>query len=54
VTGPDRGQPRNVELANLGTFFGALGFLVGALLLLPERTDHPSGQSLAPTPISTS
>jgi hypothetical protein len=35
---PDSGQPRNVELVNLGTFVGALGFLVGAFLLLPERT----------------
>jgi hypothetical protein len=32
------GQLRNVELVNLGTFLGALGFLVGAFLLLPERT----------------
>ncbi len=23
---------------NLGTFLGALGFLIGAILLLPERT----------------
>jgi hypothetical protein len=42
---PDSGQPRNVELVNLGTFVGALGFLVGAFLLLPERTD-----SEAPVP----
>jgi energy-converting hydrogenase Eha subunit A len=35
---PDSGQPRNVELVNLGTFVGALGFLIGAFLLLPERT----------------
>jgi hypothetical protein len=32
------GELRNVELVNLGTFLGALGFLVGAFLLLPERT----------------
>ena len=31
-------QPRNVTLMNLGTFLGALCFLVGAILLLPERT----------------
>ena len=31
-------QVRNVTLMNLGTFVGALCFLVGALLLLPERT----------------
>jgi hypothetical protein len=40
----DSGQPANVELVNLGTFLGAIGFLVGAFLLLPERTD-----SLDPT-----
>ena len=32
------GELRNVELVNLGTFVGAVGFLVGAFLLLPERT----------------
>ena len=32
------GQVRNVELVNLGTFLGAIGFLIGAALLLPERT----------------
>ena len=48
---PESGQPRNAELVNLGTFVGALGFLVGAFLLLPERTDSP-GQVLAPTPTS--
>lgn len=32
------GELRNIELVNLGTFLGALGFLVGAFLLLPERT----------------
>lgn len=37
---PDSGEPRNVQLVNLGTFLGAVGFLVGALLLLPERTDQ--------------
>jgi YrhK-like protein len=31
-------QARNVTLMNLGTFIGALGFLTGAVLLLPERT----------------
>jgi hypothetical protein len=48
---PDSGQPRHAELVNLGTFVGALGFLVGAFLLLPERTDSP-GQVLAPIPTS--
>jgi hypothetical protein len=37
-------QPRNVTLMNLGTFVGALAFLVGAVLLLPERT-HGGGDS---------
>lgn len=32
------GELGNVELVNLGTFIGAVGFLVGAFLLLPERT----------------
>jgi hypothetical protein len=35
---PSTGVIWNVELSNLGTFVGALCFLVGALLLLPERT----------------
>jgi hypothetical protein len=37
---PTTDQVRNVTLMNLGTFVGALCFLVGAVLLLPERT-HP-------------
>jgi len=32
------GQLRSLALTNLGTFVGALCFLVGGLLLLPERT----------------
>jgi hypothetical protein len=36
---PESGEPRNAELVNLGTFAGALGFFIGAYLLLPERTD---------------
>jgi YrhK-like protein len=35
---PEADQPRNATVMNLGTFVGALCFLVGALLLLPERT----------------
>jgi YrhK-like protein len=35
---PTTDQVRNVTLMNLGTFVGALCFLVGAILLLPERT----------------
>lgn len=34
------GQIHNAERSNLGTFIGALCFLVGALLLLPERTEE--------------
>ena len=36
---PATGDLRNAELANLGTFVGAVGFLVGAILLLKERTE---------------
>jgi hypothetical protein len=39
---PASDQPRNVELMNLGTFVGALCFLVGAVLLMPERTASTS------------
>ena len=35
---PSNGELRNVGLANLGTFAGAVCFLAGAVLLLPERT----------------
>ena len=35
---PETDQVRNVTLMNLGTFIGALGFLIAAVLLLPERT----------------
>jgi hypothetical protein len=35
---PSTDQVRNVTLMNLGTFVGAVCFLVGAILLLPERT----------------
>jgi hypothetical protein len=36
---PSTGQLHNAELSNLGTFTGALCFLAGALLLMPERTE---------------
>jgi len=43
---PSSDQPRNVTLMNLGTFLGALCFLAGGLLLLPEarqaRLGHQS------------
>ena len=35
---PTTGLPRNIMLVNTGTFVGALCFLAGAVLLLPERT----------------
>ena len=38
---PTTGEPRNIELVNLGTAIGGACFLVGALLLLPERTRTP-------------
>jgi len=43
VTGylnPATGQVRNADRSSLGTFVGAVCFLVGALLLLPERTEE--------------
>lgn len=36
---PETGELFNVTLSNLGTFTGAVLFLVGAVLLLPERTE---------------
>ena len=36
------GEPRNITLVNLGTAVGGACFLVGAILLLPERTHVPS------------
>ncbi len=36
---PATGQVHNAERSNLGTLVGALCFLAGALLLLPERTE---------------
>jgi hypothetical protein len=36
---PATGRIWNVELSNLGTLIGALCFLAGAVLLLPERTE---------------
>jgi hypothetical protein len=35
---PTNDQPRSLAISNLGTFIGAICFLVGAFLLLPERT----------------
>lgn len=35
---PTTGLPKNEVLVNLGTFIGAICFLIGGLLILPERT----------------
>ncbi len=42
---PTTDSLRNVELSNLGTFVGALCFLVGAVLLMPERVAAPESVS---------
>src|SRR5262249_5207421 len=47
---PVTGDIRNAERANLGTFVGAVCFLIGAVLLLPERTETASGQVPAQSP----
>ena len=44
---PATGELRNAERANLGTFVGAVCFLIGALLLLPERTEATDAQPAA-------
>ena len=46
---PVTGQLRNAERSNLGTLIGALCFLAGALLLLPERTEESNVPAPAPT-----
>src|ERR1700677_5190087 len=51
------GQLLSLALTNLGTFVGAVCFLVGAILLLPERTlegpdtESRPGPEPAPTPV---
>jgi hypothetical protein len=47
---PATDQPRNVALMNLGTFVGAICFLAGAILLLPERTHQ---EAVVPRPATT-
>jgi hypothetical protein len=37
---PTTGLPANIFLVNMGTFAGAVCFLIGAILLLPERTQE--------------
>jgi hypothetical protein len=50
---PATGQLHNAERSNLGTLIGAVCFLVGALLLLPERTEEASAVVTTPTASST-
>jgi hypothetical protein len=45
---PATGELRNAERANLGTLVGAVFFLIGALLLLPERTEDTDTHTTAP------
>jgi hypothetical protein len=47
---PDTGQLHNAERSNLGTFIGAVCFLVGAILLLPERTEKPEPERVSVAP----
>jgi hypothetical protein len=51
---PVTGQLRNAERANLGTLVGAVCFLIGAVLLLPERTESASGEVPAPGQVAQS
>lgn len=45
---PSTGELRNAQLSNLGTFVGAVGFLLGAVLLLFERVAPPPPPRPAP------
>jgi hypothetical protein len=45
---PVTGQVHNAGRANTQTLIGAVCFLIGAVLLLPERTEEVSGQTLEP------
>jgi hypothetical protein len=45
---PVTGQVHNVGRADTQTLIGAVCFLIGAVLLLPERTEEVSGQVMAP------
>ena len=42
------GQVNNAGRANTQTFVGAVCFFIGAVLLLPERTEEGDGQITAP------
>jgi hypothetical protein len=45
---PATGQLHNAERSNLGTLVGAVCFFIGALLLLPERTEEVTTAVTAP------
>jgi len=45
---PVTGQVHNVARADTQTLIGAVCFLIGSVLLLPERTEEVSGQVIAP------
>jgi hypothetical protein len=45
---PVTGQVNNAARAATQTLIGAVCFFVGALLLLPERTEETHGQVIAP------
>ncbi len=45
---PLTGQVHNAGRADAQTLIGAVCFLIGAVLLLPERTEEVSGQVMAP------
>ena len=45
---PVTGQVHNAGRADTQTLIGALCFLIGAMLLLPERTEQVSGQVMTP------
>jgi YrhK-like protein len=42
---PASGDLRNAEVANLGTLAGAVCFLIGAILLLPQRSALPADRA---------
>lgn len=50
---PVTGQVHNAGRANTQTLIGAVCFLIGAILLLPERTEETHRQVTAPTGDST-
>ncbi len=50
---PATGEVLNAALANSGTFLGAIGFLVGAALLLPEASSARSPDSVVVEPLTS-